>query len=726
MKTKFYCLLTVLALFAGANRAVAQGTAFTYQGQLQNNGSPASGNYNLTFSLFTNDASGVAIAGPVTTNGVIVSNGLFTVVIDFGSDAFTGETNWLQIGVESNGIINFITLTPRQELTPAPYAIYAESAGGVPGLVVEQNTNGAPNLIGGAPVNYVVNGVVAATIGGGGAADISGIAYSNSVTANFGTVGGGGDNTASGAYGTVGGGGGNIASFIYSTVAGGSGNTASDNGAAVGGGYNNGASGASATIDGGADNIATGSGAAVGGGSGNTASGQSSTVAGGSGNSAFGVIYGYSTVGGGSVNMAGNYSTVGGGLSNSATGWGSAIGGGGFDGTPIDTEGNTAIGGGCVIGGGVGNSASGLDSVIGGGAYNITSNQTATVAGGLYNTAGGYESTVVGGIGNVATGYSAFVGGGGFDGVTEVGNTANGAASVVGGGVENIASGPDTTVGGGDNNNASGPGSFIGGGGFDGTSYGQNLASGGGSVIGGGIFNAATGQDSTVSGGEGNIAGGLYSTVSGGDENNASGTLSIVAGGTGNNAKGPNSFAGGNNATAQYQGTFVWSDNTGTLTEDTGGNQFVVRANGGFWFYTGTGSSGAHLNTGATSWTTLCDRNAKKNFKPVDTVAVLDKLAAIPIEQWNYKWEKDTDVPNIGPMAQDFKHAFYPGRDDKGITTLEFDGVELAAIQGLNQKLQEELNRQDAENARLKLQNDSLAERLDELEAAVNQLVAQK
>ena len=59
------------------------------------------------------------------------------------------------------------------------------------------------------------------------------------------------------------------------------------------------------------------------------------------------------------------------------------------------------------------------------------------------------------------------------------------------------------------------------------------------------------------------------------------------------------------------------------------------------------------------------------------------------MQQWNYKWEKDGDVPDIGPMAQAFKAAFYPGRDDKRITTLEFDGVELAAIQGLNQKLEQ-------------------------------------
>ena len=93
---------------------------------------------------------------------------------------------------------------------------------------------------------------------------------------------------------------------------------------------------------------------------------------------------------------------------------------------------------------------------------------------------------------------------------------------------------------------------------------------------------------------------------------------------------------------------------------------------------------------GAPTTTTInvSDRNAKKNFRSVDTVAVLDKLAAIPIKRWNYKWEKDSDVPHIGPMAQDFKGAFYPGRDDRTISMLEFDGVALAALQGLNRKLE--------------------------------------
>src|SRR5208283_1953263 len=155
MKSKFHRLFMALALLALStlnlqlSTVLAQGTAFTYQGQLQNNGSPASGTYNLTFSLFNTNATGVPVAGPVTNNAVSVTNGLFTVLIDFGPGMFTGETNWLQIGVESNGVSSFTTLTPRQELTPTPNAIYAESANTLSGtLSASQLTsigNSAPN-----------------------------------------------------------------------------------------------------------------------------------------------------------------------------------------------------------------------------------------------------------------------------------------------------------------------------------------------------------------------------------------------------------------------------------------------------------------------------------------------------------------------------------------------------------------------------------------------------
>ena len=120
--------LALLALLSTINSqlstAFAQGTAFTYQGRLNSGGSPASGTYAMTFALFNTNASGVAIAGPVTNNAVGVTNGLFTTAIDFGAGVFTGTTNWLQIGVATNGVSSFTPLSPRQQLTPTPYAIY--------------------------------------------------------------------------------------------------------------------------------------------------------------------------------------------------------------------------------------------------------------------------------------------------------------------------------------------------------------------------------------------------------------------------------------------------------------------------------------------------------------------------------------------------------------------------------------------------------------------------
>jgi hypothetical protein len=108
----------------------AQGTAFTYQGRLNVNGASANGVYDLRFSVWS-AVSGPSQVGTTQTNlAVAVSNGLFTVVLDFGAGVFTGPARWLEIGVRSNGISSFNTLTPRQAITPAPYAMFAANAAG--------------------------------------------------------------------------------------------------------------------------------------------------------------------------------------------------------------------------------------------------------------------------------------------------------------------------------------------------------------------------------------------------------------------------------------------------------------------------------------------------------------------------------------------------------------------------------------------------------------------
>jgi hypothetical protein len=128
MKPKLQSLFLVLALFAGVHQAAAQGTAFTYQGALQNNGNPASGSYDLTFTLYNTNSNGAAFIGPVTNSATVVSNGLFTTAIDFGAGVFTGTNYWLEIGVRTNGGGAFTTLAPRQAVTPTPYAIFARTS----------------------------------------------------------------------------------------------------------------------------------------------------------------------------------------------------------------------------------------------------------------------------------------------------------------------------------------------------------------------------------------------------------------------------------------------------------------------------------------------------------------------------------------------------------------------------------------------------------------------
>jgi hypothetical protein len=133
-----------------SNSASAQGTAFTYQGRLNTGGSPANGSYDIAFSLYAINAGGVAIAGPVTNTAVSVANGLFTTTVSFGS-VFTGASNWLQIAVSTNGANAFSNLVPRQQLTPAPYAVYAESANAtnLVGTIPAGNLSGAALLAGG-------------------------------------------------------------------------------------------------------------------------------------------------------------------------------------------------------------------------------------------------------------------------------------------------------------------------------------------------------------------------------------------------------------------------------------------------------------------------------------------------------------------------------------------------------------------------------------------------
>jgi len=96
-----------------------QPTSFNYQGQLQELGVPFTGEADLTFRLFDRLEDGNQIGEDVTRDGVEVTEGLFTVVLDFGEAAFGGDRRWLEITVGET------VLTPRQPLLATPYALYA-------------------------------------------------------------------------------------------------------------------------------------------------------------------------------------------------------------------------------------------------------------------------------------------------------------------------------------------------------------------------------------------------------------------------------------------------------------------------------------------------------------------------------------------------------------------------------------------------------------------------
>src|SRR5205085_530248 len=123
-------------------------------------------------------------------------------------------------------------------------------------------------------------------------------------------------------------------------------------------------------------------------------------------------------------------------------------------------------------------------------------------------------------------------------------------------------------------------------------------------------------------------------------------------------------------------------------------NEFAARATGGFRFVTavnattGAPTAGAKLAAGSGSWSTLSDRSLKANFAAVDGRDVLQRLVSLPVSTWNYQAQGD-GIRHMGPMAQDFKAAFGLGEDDRTISTVDEQGVALAAIQGLHAVVQE-------------------------------------
>ena len=129
MKLKFFTAAVTAFCFFTVHVSIALGqgaTAFTYQGHLLNNGANVNGTNGLIFTLYPAITGGAAVTTPIT-NSVAVSNGLFTVNLDFGAGAFNGGARWLDIAV-SNGTAN-VELSQRTQVLPTPYATFAATAG---------------------------------------------------------------------------------------------------------------------------------------------------------------------------------------------------------------------------------------------------------------------------------------------------------------------------------------------------------------------------------------------------------------------------------------------------------------------------------------------------------------------------------------------------------------------------------------------------------------------
>jgi hypothetical protein len=518
--------LVLVLLFCATMSAAAQ-IAFTYQGRLTDNESSANGNYDLQFIL--RDAATNQVGSVVTASSVGVTNGLFTAPLDFGANAFDGTARWLEIAVRKNEPPGpppaFVTLSPRQPITVAPYALQAVRAATASGLSsignqpleffvnnsralrLEPTTN-SPNVIAGFSGNYVSPGAVGATISGGGTvSNFFGTIATNRVTANYGTVSGGQGNAVNGLEGTIAGGRGNIVetNAEQSVIGGGAYNTIRTN-AGV------------SVIAGGVDNII---GPRAG----------ASTVAGGASNS-IGPDASWAFLGSGFLNRVGSsYSSIAGGEENTIGNGGRAV-------------------------------------TVGGGRRNIIAGATegAVIAGGDSNRIGTNSnySAIGGGVANVIleTNVAATVSGGSGNKV----ETDAYLATIAGGEANEVWSGASTISGG--RQNLVGAGSRI-------------------SSIGGGELNRIHDNDvgSTIAGGSENGVwpGSPFATIAGGQGNNIYGILGTIAGGSGNlifaNAGGATIGGGQDN---QVGTNATWATIPGgTLAKATSYGQLAY-ASGGF------------------------------------------------------------------------------------------------------------------------------------------------
>lgn len=610
MKLRNCLTLSLFLVFLALEpKALAQGTAFTYQGQLLENNRPASGTYDIRAALFNAETGGSQVGPSVTRSAVPVDKGLFTVLLDFGPGVFDGAGRWLELSFTASGGATFTLLSPRQALTPTPYALFAMTPAGPKG------DPGPAGPVGPAgPQGLTGDKGATGAVGPAGSQGPQGLPGSADA---WGRVGNAGTDPSLNFLGTT-----DAAPLVLRA-----GNQPV------------------LRLEGGV------AGLRIIGGRGNAIDATSTNSA---------VLSGRQNV----IGAIAHESVIAGGLNNS-----------------IGADQRSAF--------------------IGGGARNVVlaDNQHAVIVGGRDNQIG--TNAVI----------SVVVGGG----ENRIANNVDGGLMV--GGFRNDVRG----------------------------SLNPNLREIAPVLVGGSDNEIGDASSWTV--------------ILGGD-NNRIGTnanSAVILGGTNNIVADncPFSLAAGRRARVNHVGAFVFADAQNVNFPSAGSNTFNIRAQGGthlsgdtsqffgastrqmlnLWnerygigvqsstFYCRTDAAasfswfrgGEHVNeanspgTGGVemmrltsgglrvngTFVSASDRNLKENFQATDPQEVLSKVTALPIASWNYK--DDPSSRHLGPMAQDFHAAFGVGPDDRHIATVDADGVALAAIQGLNQKLEETVRRQEAQ-----------------------------
>ncbi|MBS0591234.1 MAG: tail fiber domain-containing protein [Proteobacteria bacterium] len=282
-------------------------------------------------------------------------------------------------------------------------------------------------------------------------------------------------------------------------------------------------------------------------------------------------------------------------------------------------------------------------------------------------------------------------------------------------GLYSVAMGDNTTASG---NYSTAMGASIASGDYS-TAMGASIASESYSTAMG-EYAKASAPNSTAMGGY-TTASGVYSTAMG-NSTTASGSYSTAMGSY-TTASGIGSTAMGVNAYANEDYSFVWNGDSVSADHGSSSPQigsFLVYAPGGIYMYSGAHGSGGCVmsNPGSAGWACSSDRELKTNITPVDARAVLAKVVGMPVAQWSFK--AGPQYRHIGPMAQDFKAAFDLGdANDKFISASDAQGVALAAIQGLNSKLEASNAQKDAEIARL-------SARVAQFESLASEMAAMK